>query len=111
MLQTQLEEYFLGQHLDFLIPMVISGTDFQMKVWREIRRIKYGQSLKLRQIAYKLDKPNAMNSISYEYYKKRLKILIPTININRMGNHNTALDRGIWRMQWLQDFEKRNLQS
>jgi len=61
MLQIQLEEYFLGQRLDLLIPMVISGTDFQMKVWREIQRIKYGHSLKLRQIAYKLDKPNAMN--------------------------------------------------
>ncbi|WP_433894861.1 methylated-DNA--[protein]-cysteine S-methyltransferase [Sphingobacterium mizutaii] len=111
MLQIQLEEYFLGQHLDFLIPMVISGTDFLMKVWREIRRIKYGQSLKLRQIAYKLDKPNVMNSISYAYNKNRLKILIPRYRINRMGNHNTALEGGLWRMQWLQDFEKRNLQS
>gem|GEM_PF-4154258 len=91
--------------------MVISGTDFLMKVWREIRRIKYGLSLKLRQIAYKLDKPNVMNSISYAYNKIRLKILIPTYRITRMGNHNTALEGGIWRIQWLQDFEKRNLHS
>lgn len=68
-------------------------------------------ALSLGNYANKLEKLNAINSISNANNKNRLKILIPTHRISQLGNPNTTFEKGIWRKQWLQDFEKRNLQT
>lgn len=34
--QSQLEEYFAGKRITFQMPLLLSGTDFQRSVWKEL---------------------------------------------------------------------------
>src|SRR3546814_4778253 len=41
--QTELNEYFAGDRTIFDIPLHVSGTEFQEKVWRALLAIPHGQ--------------------------------------------------------------------
>lgn len=40
---NQLDEYFSGSLKEFLIDLDLRGTDFQLSVWKELKKIPYGQ--------------------------------------------------------------------
>ena len=42
--QSQLEEYFAGKRITFQMPLLLSGTDFQRSVWKELLQIPYGST-------------------------------------------------------------------
>jgi methylated-DNA-[protein]-cysteine S-methyltransferase len=44
----QLEKYFGGSLEEFDLPILLNGTEFQVRAWKELRNIPYGQT-----IAYK----------------------------------------------------------
>ncbi|MEX2163552.1 MAG: methylated-DNA--[protein]-cysteine S-methyltransferase [Sulfuricaulis sp.] len=50
----QLRSYFNNPHLSFRIPLVLSGTAFQLRVWRALRRIPTGRTLSYGALARKL---------------------------------------------------------
>lgn len=49
--ERQLTEYFAGKRRDFDLPLASEGTEFQKKVWGELRRIAYGDTVSYGQIA------------------------------------------------------------
>lgn len=53
-LKRQLDSYFAGTLRDFNIPMEPSGTEFQMRVWKELQRIPYGQAISYLELARRL---------------------------------------------------------
>jgi methylated-DNA-[protein]-cysteine S-methyltransferase len=53
-LKRQLEAYFSGNLRDFNIPMFADGTDFQRRVWKELQKIPYGQSISYLELARRL---------------------------------------------------------
>src|SRR5215210_8677460 len=40
--EQQLTEYFAGERTEFDLPLASEGSEFQKKVWAELRRIPYG---------------------------------------------------------------------
>ena len=42
----ELDEYFRGERRDFDIPLLLAGSDFQKRVWQQLPRIPYGQTLR-----------------------------------------------------------------
>jgi methylated-DNA-[protein]-cysteine S-methyltransferase len=51
----QLRSYFANPRFSFHIPLTLSGTAFQQRVWREMRRIPAGRTLSYGVLAKKLD--------------------------------------------------------
>ncbi len=47
----QLDEYFAGKRHEFDLPLLLAGTDFQIKVWCEIIGITYGETASYSEIA------------------------------------------------------------
>src|SRR5438270_3895416 len=41
-LEAELADYFAGRLSEFRTPLDLMGTEFQRKVWAELRRIPYG---------------------------------------------------------------------
>src|SRR5271167_905758 len=41
----QLSEYFAGTRREFELPLRPQGTEFQCRVWRSLRQIRYGETL------------------------------------------------------------------
>ena len=50
----QLRSYFANSRYSFRLPLTLSGTAFQQRVWRELRRIPAGRTLSYGALAHKL---------------------------------------------------------
>ena len=51
----QLQAYFAGSGFRFTTPVKLTGTDFQLRVWRALREIPSGSVLTYGELARKLD--------------------------------------------------------
>ena len=51
MATIQLYEYFLGKRTTFSLPFKLTGTPFQLAVWKELQNIPYGQTTSYKEIA------------------------------------------------------------
>mgnify|MGYP003303424793 CR=1 FL=1 len=53
------------------------GTDFQKKVWNEIKKIPRGSTLTYKELAKKIDKPRAYRAVANACGKNPLPIIRP----------------------------------
>lgn len=74
---SELKEYFNGQRKIFDFPLVIIGTDFQRTVWKELRKISYGEIKTYSDIAKNIGKPNACRAVGNANNKNPFMIVIP----------------------------------
>ena len=74
---SELKEYFNGQRKDFDLPLIVQGTDFQRAVWKELRKINYGEIKTYSDIAKNIEKPNACRAVGNANNKNPFMIVIP----------------------------------
>jgi len=41
--QAQLGEYFAGRRMSFELPLNLSGTEFQVRIWKALCQVPYGE--------------------------------------------------------------------
>ncbi|PGT82376.1 MULTISPECIES: methylated-DNA--[protein]-cysteine S-methyltransferase [Bacillaceae] len=73
----QLDEYFYEGRANFDLPFEIKGTDFQKKIWAELRQIPIGQVCSYQDIAIKIGNKSAVRAIGQANKANRLPIFIP----------------------------------
>lgn len=73
----QLEEYFLGKLRRFSVPIELHGTSFQQKVWQQIAKIEYGQTVSYGQIAKAIRNPAASRAVGGAVGSNPIPIMIP----------------------------------
>lgn len=59
------------------VPVVLSGTDFQLRVWREILKIKPGTTATYAAIAKKIGKPSAMRAVGTATGANPVSVVVP----------------------------------
>jgi methylated-DNA-[protein]-cysteine S-methyltransferase len=60
---TELEEYFAGKRQKFTVPLEVTGTPFQKKVWNALRQIPYGQTSSYKDVAGRIRHGKAMRAV------------------------------------------------
>jgi methylated-DNA-[protein]-cysteine S-methyltransferase len=73
----QLRAYFAGQLRRFDLPLDMQGTDFQLRVWRELERIPYGETRSYRQIAAAIGAPRAVRAVGAANGANPIPIVVP----------------------------------
>lgn len=73
----QLQEYFAGKRKVFDLPLDISGTDFQKKVWKQLQKIPYGSTCSYTDIARKIHNDKAVRAVGTANGRNPLSIVIP----------------------------------
>ena len=74
---TQLEEYFIRQRKEFNLPLEMIGTDFQKRVWEELVKIPYGETISYNQLAIRLGDQKAVRAVAAANGANPLPIVIP----------------------------------
>ena len=74
---TQLNEYFFEGRENFDIEFALSTTKFREKVYKEMMRISYGDSLSYSDLAVKAGSPKAFRAVGTACAKNPLPIIIP----------------------------------
>lgn len=73
----QLDEYFAGKRREFNLPILTSGTPFQEAVWRELRKIPYGETASYSEIARAIGRPRAFRAVAQACHVNPIAIIIP----------------------------------
>ena len=73
----QLDQYFSDKRKSFTINTHIDGTDFQKKVFKNMRNIKYGDVLTYKELAEKTGHPKAYRAVGSTCGVNRIPIVIP----------------------------------
>ena len=75
--RKQLDEYFAGNRKQFDIPIKLEGTDFQIKVWKELLKIPYGETCSYLDIAKRIGNPKASRAVGMANNKNKIIIIVP----------------------------------
>lgn len=73
----QLEEYFKGKRKTFNIKINPIGSEFQKKVWEELRKIPFGKTRSYSDIAQSIGNKNAQRAVGTACNKNPILIIIP----------------------------------
>jgi methylated-DNA-[protein]-cysteine S-methyltransferase len=105
----QIEEYFQGRRTTFDFPLDLSGTEFQVAVWRELLEIPYGQTRTYGEIAKKLGKPRAARAVGMANHDNRIPIVVPCHRVVGHDGSLTGYAGGLRMKQQLLNIETRKL--
>lgn len=75
--ELELNQYLQGKLRKFSIPLDIKGTDFQLKVWNALIKIKYGKTVSYLEIAKKIGQPSAVRAVANANGQNGIAIIIP----------------------------------
>lgn len=73
----QLRRYFDRQLHEFDIPLDLKGTEFQLKVYKRLMAIPYGEVTTYGIIAREIDKPNASRAVGQAVRANPVPIIVP----------------------------------
>ena len=74
---NQLKEYFRRNRREFDLELEIIGTDFQKRVWNELNRIPYGETISYGELAIRLGDKNLMRAVAAANGTNPIPIVIP----------------------------------
>jgi methylated-DNA-[protein]-cysteine S-methyltransferase len=103
--KDQLLEYFAGQRMKFDIPLNPEGTEFQQKVWSELLKIPYGETITYHELAVRLGDSKVIRAAGTANGRNPIAIIIPCHRVIGAGNKLTGYAGGIWRKKDLLQHE------
>ncbi|AQY50572.1 methylated-DNA--protein-cysteine methyltransferase [Listeria weihenstephanensis FSL R9-0317] len=100
-LKIELEAFFAGEKNDFSVPIEVSGTAFQMKVWEALQTIPYGETVSYKEIAELAGSPKAVRAVGQANRANPIPIIIPCHRVIRAGGklggyNGNDVDRKVW---------------
>lgn len=105
--EKQLNEYFCGKRKNFNVPINPKGTEFQKQVWNELLKIPYGQTVTYKQIAQKIEKPNASRAVGMVNHNNPIAIIVPCHRVVGSNNKLVGYAFGLEKKQFLLDLENK----
>lgn len=103
----QLGEYFAGRRTRFELPLAPVGSDFQRRVWAELRRIPPGRTRSYAEMAARLGVPGAARAIGRANGSNMVALVIPCHRVISADGSLCGYAGGVWRKQRLLELERR----
>jgi O-6-methylguanine DNA methyltransferase len=104
--QQQLGEYFAGSRRDFELPLDHPGSPFQERVWAELRRIPYGETISYRELGERVDAAPAWRAVGRANGSNRLAVIIPCHRVIATGGGLGGYGGGLAAKRLLLDLER-----
>ena len=101
----QIDEYFKGKRKEFLLNLEPLGTNFQKRVWQQLRKISFGETVSYGDIANAIDNPNAGRAVGNANRINPICIIIPCHRVIGSDGSLTGYGGGLWRKEWLLEHE------
>ncbi|WP_298246851.1 methylated-DNA--[protein]-cysteine S-methyltransferase [uncultured Christiangramia sp.] len=107
----QLQQYFSGKRQSFDLQLNPKGTDFQKKVWEELKNIPYGATVSYLDLSRKLGDEKAIRAVASANGKNPLWIVVPCHRVIGSDGSLSGYAGGLHRKKWLLDLENPPLQQ
>jgi methylated-DNA-[protein]-cysteine S-methyltransferase len=98
---AQLKAYFAGSEAGFDVPLSLSGTEFQRRVWAELREIPLGETISYGELARRAGTPGASRAVGLANGRNPVSIVVPCHRVIGADGRLTGYGGGLERKAWL----------
>ena len=105
---SQLFEYLNGKRMEFDLPLLKDGTDFQISVWNELLKIPYGETRSYKDIAVAINNEKAVRAVGMANNRNKISIFIPCHRVIGSNKKLVGYGGGLEIKEFLLNLEKRN---
>lgn len=105
-LKAQLRAYFGRELKQFDISLAPAGTPFQLRVWRALRDIPYGELVSYKTIAETIGNPKAVRAVGAANGRNPIPIIVPCHRVIGSSGALTGFGGGLETKQRLIDLER-----
>jgi len=99
--RRQLQEYFAGSRRAFDLPLRPSGTEFQRRVWEELRTIGYGETISYGELAERVADERAARAVGLALGSNPLPVVIACHRVIGADGSMTGFGGGLERKRFL----------
>ncbi len=104
--KLQLDEYFNNTRKIFNIPLLMVGSDFQLKVWKELQNIPYSTTTSYLQIAKNIGNEKAVRAVANANGANAIGIIVPCHRVIGTNGTLTGYAGGLNLKKELLDIEQ-----
>jgi len=104
----QLRAYFAGELRDFGLTLDIQGTEFQKRVWGELRNIPYGETRSYSFVANTIGAPKAVRAVGAANGRNPIPIVVPCHRVIGASGSLVGYGGGLPLKRLLLDLEARH---
>ncbi|HWR15869.1 MAG TPA: methylated-DNA--[protein]-cysteine S-methyltransferase [Terriglobales bacterium] len=94
--RAELDAYFAGTLREFTVPLDLRGTDFQMRCWRALLEIPYGETCSYADLARKVGSPRGFRAVGMANHDNPIPIIVPCHRVitsdRKLGGYGGGLD-------------------
>ena len=102
----QLRAYFAGELREFRLPLDLRGTEFQLRVWRQLLTIPYGETRSYGEIACAIGAPRAVRAVGAANGANPIAIVVPCHRVIGSGGKLVGYGGGLPLKKRLLDLER-----
>ena len=78
-----LERYFSGQRVELDYPIILNGTEFQLRVWMKVKEIPYGEVRSYGWVAKNIGREKAARAVGNALNRNPVALIIPCHRVVR----------------------------
>lgn len=105
-LKEQIFGYWLGSIKDLSIVLDIQGTPFQKKVWDEICKIPFGETITYKELAVRIGQSQSVRAVASACAQNKLGLIIPCHRVIASSGALSGYRWGLELKKQLLNFEK-----
>jgi methylated-DNA-[protein]-cysteine S-methyltransferase len=83
----QLDEFFQGKRRHFDLMLAPKGTEYQKRVWAELVKIPFGETISYLELARRIGNPQASRAVGHANSKNPIALIVPCHRV--IGSNGT----------------------
>ena len=103
---SELDEYFAGTRQTFDIPLLFIGTDFQKRVWNDLLKIPYGETISYGEMSKRIGMPKAVRAVANANGANAISIFAPCHRVIGSDHSLTGYGGGLEAKRMLIELEQ-----
>jgi len=103
----QLDEYFAGKRIEFDVPLLFAGTEFQRRVWHKLMEIQWGTTVSYGEFARMVGSPTAVRAVAAANGVNAISIFVPCHRVVGSDGSLTGYGGGLEAKRFLLDLERK----
>jgi O-6-methylguanine DNA methyltransferase len=105
-LQMQLREYFDQKRQRFIVPIKLTGTEFQKRIWGDLMLVPYGETRTYLEQAKAYGDEKSIRAMASANSKNKIVIVIPCHRIIGSDGSLTGYAGGLEKKRYLLNLER-----
>jgi len=102
---AQLQEYFAGVRTSFDVRLAPRGAEFELRVWRALQDIPYGETVSYGEIARRVSQPQAARAVGLANGRNPIAVIVPCHRVIGADGSLTGYGGGLERKRLLLELE------